>query len=232
MATNDFFGESPKNYKQKTICCFVLDTSGSMRGHSINTLNNALQQFYIDISNDSDLAEQLEIALITFDSQVKKLRDPALVSSFTMPILTTTGSTVLVEGVKEGIRLVEARKEWYKETGQSYLRPWIILITDGAPDSDQDVQGLAYEIDEKTKARSFVFLPIGVSGADMGVLNTIAGFQEYNGQWIKKTALPLDGLKFGDFFEWLKNSIAIIHNSTEGETVNLPSVDTWTTFNI
>lgn len=232
MATNDFFGESPENYKQKTICCFVLDTSSSMGGNSINTLNDALQQFHKNISNDSDLSEHLEIALVTFDSWVETVREPSLISNFTMPELMASGSTVMVDGVREGIRLVEARKEWYKETGQAYLRPWIILITDGAPDMGQDVVGLINEIDAKTQKRNFVFLPIGVDGADMEVLNAIAGFQEQKGEWLRKPALPLDGLKFQDFFEWLRNSIAIIHNSTEGEDVSLPGVDTWTSFTI
>ena len=160
MASNDFTGESPENYTQKTICCFVLDTSGSMSGQPINALNSALQQFYRDISNDSDMAEQLEVAIVTFDSHAKKLRDPALVANFTMPVLSVSGTTALVDGVRKGIELVEDRKEWYKNTGQSYMRPWIILITDGAPDSNQDVQGLSHEIEEKTKARNFMFFQL------------------------------------------------------------------------
>ena len=37
--------ESPKNYEPKTICCFVIDTSGSMAGKPIEELNKGLKEF-------------------------------------------------------------------------------------------------------------------------------------------------------------------------------------------
>ncbi len=70
-----------------------------------------------------------------------------------MPVLTTKDSTALVDGVREAIRLTNNRKNWYKQTGQPYLRPWIILITDGEPDSDQDINALANEIEKAILAK-------------------------------------------------------------------------------
>ncbi|EDN65603.1 protein containing Von Willebrand factor, type A [Beggiatoa sp. PS] len=99
----------------------------------------------------------MEISIITFHSDVKNELEPALVDNFTMPILTTKGSTKLVDGVREAIAKVEARKQWYKETGQPYYRPWIIAITDGEPDSDQDVEGLTQEIRTAIEGKKFVF---------------------------------------------------------------------------
>ena len=228
MAFNDFSAESPENYEQKSICCFVVDVSGSMSGSPIDELNKGLQEFHAEIAKDSMTANRLEIAVVEFSSSVDIIVQPALVDSFSMPNLTVKGSTKMVDGVREAIGLVEDRKDWYKQTGQPYLRPWIILITDGAPDSDQDVSGLASEIENGTKNKKYVFLPIGVQGADMDVLNQIAGYyQDSNDNWEKMQAMILQGLKFSEFFKWVSASMSIVAGSKDGDKVNLPDPSDW-----
>lgn len=228
MAFNDFSAESPENYEQKSICCFVVDVSGSMSGSPINELNKGLQEFHTEITKDSMTANRLEIAVVEFSDYVDTIVQPALVDSFSMPNLTVKGTTKMVDGVREAIGLVESRKDWYKQTGQPYLRPWIILITDGAPDGDQDVGGLASEIENGTKNKKYVFLPIGVQGADMNVLNQIAGYnQDSNKNWKQMQAMKLQGLKFADFFKWVSASMSIVAGSKDGDKVNLPDPSDW-----
>jgi len=228
MAHNDFSAESPENFEQKSICCFVVDVSGSMGGSPIDELNKGLQEFHYEISKDSTTANRLEIAVVEFGSNVDTVAEPSLVENLTMPNLTTKGSTKLVDGVIEAIDLVESRKAWYKQTGQPYLRPWVILITDGAPDPDQDVNGLASRIENDTKDKRYVFLPIGVQGADMNILNTIAGYNQDNDRnWKKMQAMKLQGLKFADFFKWVSASMSIVAGSKDGDKVDLPDPSSW-----
>ncbi|MFA0960244.1 VWA domain-containing protein [Roseivirga sp. BDSF3-8] len=229
MAQTDFFSaESPENYEQKSICCFVVDVSGSMGGTPINQLNIGLQEFHQEILNDSTTSNRLEIAIVEFSSSVETVVPPSLVDSFSMPTLNVKGSTKLVDGVNAAIDLVESRKKWYKDTGQPYLRPWIILITDGAPDSGQDINGLASRIEISTKSKNFLFLPIGVEGADMNVLNTLAGYtSDGSGGWKKTSAMKLQGLKFSDFFKWVSASMSIVAGSQEGDKVTIPSTGDW-----
>ncbi len=220
MASNDFSAESPENYEQKCLCVLVLDVSGSMTGKPINELNQGLQDFYNEIKADSTTANRLEISIIEFSSDVDLLLEPSLVENFTiMPTLITKGTTKIVDGVREAIRKVESRKAWYKQTGQPYYRPWIILITDGAPDSDQDVNGLANEIRAATASKKFVFFAVGVKGANMDVLTKISS--------PAMPPAPLQGLKFKSFFEWLSASMSLIAHSKEGDKTNLPSPAAW-----
>lgn len=223
-----FFAESPNNYEQKCICCFVIDVSGSMSGAPIKELNKGLKTFHEEISSDSIMANRLEIAVIEFSDKVTTLINPSLVEKFEMPELTTKGTTKLVDGVRDAIKLVENRKNWYKETGQPYLRPWIILITDGAPDKDQDVNSLEEEIERSTKGKKFIFLPIGVQGADMKILNQISGYTQSENSWNKMPAMLLEGLKFSSFFAWVSASMSIVASSKEGEKINLPDPNSWT----
>jgi uncharacterized protein YegL len=233
MAFNDFKAESPQNYEQKTICCFVVDVSISMKGEPIKELNQGLQDFYIEIKNDIATAARLEVAIVEFSDTVDAVLTPSLVENFTMPVLTTKGSTKLVDGVREAIILVKTRKAWYKQTGQKYLRPWIVLMTDGAPDPDQDINGLAVEIENGTKNKEFAFYPIGVLGADMDVLRTIAGYeQDKNKNWVKVQPAMLKGLNFGAFFKWLSASMAMVAGAKPGETLQFDDPSRWGTFDV
>ena len=211
--------ESPKNYEAKTICCFVLDTSGSMGGDPIKELNKGLKEFHEEIRNDETTAQRLEVAIITFNSVIQIVQEPALIEDFNAPNLSVSGSTKLVDGVREAITLVETRKQWYKQTGQQYLRPWIILITDGAPDPGQDIQGLAQEISDSVNNKSFVFFAVGVEGADMKVLQTISA--------PPFTPCMMQGLKFSEFFQWMSASMAAVSSSAEGDKVDLPNPNSW-----
>lgn len=219
MDNHSFSTESPDNYEQKCCCVLVLDVSSSMRGAPIKELNDGLQAFYHDIQNDSTTANRLEIAVVEFCDVVKTLTDPSLAANFSMPILVTKGTTNLTGGVEEGINIANSRKAWYKQTGQPYYRPWIILITDAMPNEGQDITGLAAKIAEGVLEKNFSFFAIGVEGADMNMLNRISD-----------PSMPpakLQGLKFSEFFQWLSASMTTITNSKDNDKVSLPDPSNW-----
>jgi len=215
MAHNDFSAESPENPEEKCTCALVLDTSGSMSGSPINELNDGVERFLSEIEGDPVASDRLEVSVITFDSKVDTAVEPALVHNISMPTLKANGSTKLVDGVREGIDKVEARKNWYKQTGQPHKRPWVILITDGSPDSGQDVDGLAKDISDGMNSKHFHFFAVGVKGANMGTLQQLSS----------DTMQPakLEGLKFGEFFKWLSNSLGQdgITGAEKGEEVTM-----------
>jgi len=167
MTTHNFSAESPENYEQKCCCALVLDVSKSMEGIPIKELNEGLEAFYKDIQTDSTTANRLEIAIVVFNNEVRTLVEPDLAANITIPKLTASGGTKLVDGVKEGISIVKARKSWYKETGQPYYRPWVILMTDGDPDDMQDITSLSADIRKGMADKEFYFYAIGVQDADM-----------------------------------------------------------------
>ena len=221
MAKNDFSAESAENFEQKCLCVLVLDVSGSMRGEPIKELNNGLQDFYNEIMADETTSQRLEVSIMTFNHAVQTLQEPALIENVTIPTLTAYGSTAMVDAVNEAIDKVEARKKWYKDTNQPYYRPWIILMTDGEPDDGQDVYGLAKRIENDVKDKHYVFMSVGIEGANMKTLQTLQG----SGMAPAK----LKGLKFKQFFQWLSASMGTIVNHAEGEKVDLTPdpLDNW-----
>lgn len=214
-----FTGESPENFEQKCICVLVVDVSGSMAGEPLNQLNKGLQVFSEAIEKDFVATQRLEVSIVTFGSTAQCIQEPALISNIEMPTLLPSGSTKLVDGVRLGMDIVEKRKTWYRNTGQNYFRPMIVLITDGEPDSDQDLNGLSNEIAISIAAKKFMFYSLGVIGYNHQKLISICS---------TPPPMPLDGYKFEEFFRWLSNSIGIITKSVEGQTLSLPPINDWT----
>ena len=213
MTTIEFEGESPKNFEQKCHCVLVLDTSRSMAGKPIEELNEGLSRFVVEIKNDATASVRLEVSIIAFNSVVEVIQTPTLVDDLQVPTLSAKGTTKLVDAVRQALKLVEDRKTYYRETGQTYARPYVILISDGRPDPGQDTIALATEIQDGVEGKHFHFWCFYVNGADVDCLKGIshASF---------KPVYLVDS-DFISFFQWLSNSMSTISSSREGETVQL-----------
>ena len=222
MGAERFTGESAQNLEQKCLCVLVLDVSGSMRGDKLNSLNQGVRDFFTQIQTadgvPESLIDQLEIVIMQYDEEIKILRDPKLLEDGELPpTLTERGSvTETVIAIEEAIKLVEDRKAFYKSTGQSYYRPWIIVMTDGEPygnkASDADIEAISQRVKQETSSKKYMIMGIGVgSDANMEVLKRMTAGR----------AMALQGLKFGAFFEWLSNSLSVVASSKEGDKIDI-----------
>jgi uncharacterized protein YegL len=213
-----FKGESPENFEQKCLCVLTVDVSSSMSGDAINQLNEGLKVFQQDVLMDFVAAKRLEVSIVTFGSNVLCIQDPSSVSNFRMPVLQAHGTTKMVDGVRMAMDIVEQRKDYYRATGQNYFRPMIVLISDGEPDADQDIDGLSRSVSSAIAAKQFMFFSLGVDHYNHNTLNRICS-----------TPPPksLRGHEFASFFKWLSNSIGIISKSAEGQRISLPSTTGW-----
>jgi uncharacterized protein YegL len=192
----------------------VLDTSGSMTGSPIQELNQGLQQFWQEVCSDTLAAKRVEVAVVTF-GPVKVVQDFSALSQCQPPTCVADGVTPIGEAIVKGCSLLQDRKRLYKQNGISYFRPWMILITDGSPTDDITDAIEAIALGEKEKA--LAFFAIGVSDADMKVLESLTVRQ----------ALRLKGLNFKEFFSWLSASVTSVSQSTPGDIVPLKAPSGW-----
>jgi uncharacterized protein YegL len=209
-----FEAEFAENPEPRCPCILLLDTSGSMMGEPIHQLNIGLQTFKDQLLIDDLAAKRVEVALVTF-GPVRTESDFTLATDFQPPTLSAQADTPMGAAIEEAIRLLNQRKQIYKSNGISYYRPWIFLITDGAPTDDW--QRAAQLVKEGEAQQGFSFFAVGVDQANMNILSQIA----------TRDPLKLKGLDFRNLFAWLSSSMRSVSQSNVGDSVPLQSPAGW-----
>jgi len=199
--------EEPRNEHEKTLACFVLDHSYSMIGNNIDSLNEGMAKFIQEIKKDGNLKDRLEIAIISFDNNVKVTSTPDLAEYITFNKLVASGSTAMIDAMYKAVEIVEERKDYYKTQQITYKRPWIVLITDGEPDGGQDIDGFSQLKTQKDKQKAFTIFSLAVEGANVSILEKVSTLP----------VVKLDGARFAQFFKWLSNSMGMIVGTDGGD---------------
>ena len=202
--------EFADNPEPRCPCVLLLDTSGSMSGAKIDELNRGLYAFQEELRSDAMASKRVEVAIVTF-GPVEVIQGFVTADAFQSPTLTASGDTPMGAATQAAIDLVDERKATYKASGIAWFRPWVFLITDGAP--TDSVTAAAARVREKEASKSLVFRAVGVEGADMGRLAHISVRQP----------LRLKGLSFRELFVWLSRSLGSVARSQPGEAVPLPN---------
>lgn len=178
----------------------LIDTSGSMNGEPISSVNNGLQSLIATLKQDPFALESVCISIITFDREVKEilpltelevLQAPQLIPPPSGPTLMGKALEVLMEKLDRDIikNRPDQKGDW---------RPLLFVLTDGKP-SDK---ALYKEMAEKLKKYKFAAIVACAAGqeAQTDPLKLLT-----NDIYSLAT---MDGASFSQFFKWVSQSIA------------------------
>jgi uncharacterized protein YegL len=203
------------NPEPRCACVLLVDVSGSMGGEPIQQLNEGLVAFQQALNADSLASLRVELAVVSFGCNVTVARDFVTANQFQPPKLSASGSTPMGQAINLGLDMVTQRKSTYQQNGVPYYRPWIFLITDGAPTDEW--QSAAQRVKQLEASKGVAFFAVGVQGANMNTLGQIA----------TRTPLQLKGLNFRSMFVWLSQSLTSVSHSQVGQQTPLPAPQGW-----
>ena len=211
------FLENPEN---RCPVVLILDTSASMQGTPIEALNEGLAEFKFDVEQDPLASLRVEVCLVTFGTVVKETQSFVTIDDFMPPVMEAAGKTPMGKAIEMGLAALSKRKQTYKDQGIGYYRPWVFLITDGAPTDGDLWKAAASNIHQLEQENRLSFFAVGVEGADREILGQLTS--------PKRDPLYLQDLKFKELFRWVSASVKRVSmGKVGGDMMALPPVSDW-----
>ncbi len=192
------------NPDPRVACIVLADVSGSMSGAPIAALEAGFGSFVDYVTTDDLARKRAEVAVITFGSEAEVLVPLQEARTLQRATFRINGSTNMAAAVNMAIDMIDARKHEYKAAGIQYYRPWLILLTDGAP-NPAGFDEAVVRLNSMETAKGVTVFAIGVGDyVDYGKLGRLS---------TQRQPVPLAGLKFDEFFEWLSASLGNMASS-------------------
>jgi len=213
--------EFAKNPESRCPVVLVLDTSASMAGDPIDALNRGISRFKYDIEQDVLASMRVEISIVTFGAAVDVVQDFVTIDEFTPPMLQASGKTPLGQGIRLGFQQVNRRCALLRESGVGFYRPWMFLVTDGAPTDGALWKNVVEDVHISVEQQKLLFFTVGVDGADFSVLRAVSPQGS--------PPILLKELQFEELFKWLSVSVCQVSRSVGqlNTLYKLPPVDRW-----
>lgn len=204
---------------QQAHCATVLllDTSGAMAGPNIAALARGLADFKSEVEADDVASKRVDLAVITFGGEVAVAHEFSSIDDFEVPELKAAGAALMGSGIAAAIDMIENRKRQYREIGTDYYRPWLFMISAGAPSDmkpgDPAWKAVVERVHQGEASGKFMFFAVAAEKADMELLKSIS----------PPNRLParLMAGKWKELFSWLTRSK--VADSTEGGLAKIES---------
>ena len=183
----------------------LIDTSGSMRGEPITSVNVGLECMVSSLRSDPFALESVNIAVITFDREVKVILPLTPLEDLQLPQITTpdsgpthTGAALqmLCERVDNEVRLStpERKGDWM---------PLLFLMTDGKPSDIQLYNRMVEEV-RKRHFGSIIACAAGPTAKTEPLKMLTDNVYSLD---------TVDSSAFMKFFKWVSASITIGNKS-------------------
>ena len=202
------------NTERRCPVVLLLDTSSSMSPF-MSLVNQGLTELRDDLKRDALASQRVELSVVTF-GPVELAQDFVSVEQWVPPKLIASGNTPLGEALVFAIAQIRQRKAAYREAGIPYYRPWIWLVTDGAP-TDHWRKALP-EVHSEVGRSGIEVFTIGTDNADFNVLAEVGR---------PRSPIRLKHAHYREMFVWLSRSLKPVSRSEPGSELALPAMAEW-----
>ncbi|EIC21622.1 vWA domain-containing protein [Thiorhodovibrio frisius] len=193
----------------------LLDTSGSMRGEPIHSVNVGLQAMFSALRQDPYALESVHLSIITFDIEAREYLPLTPLDEVRLEEIQTPQSGATFLGAALELLIEQVDRDIRKSTDDKKgdWRPLLFVMTDGSP-SDLHAYRQAIIKLKKRHFGSIVACAVGPK-AKLDLL------RELTDRVVQLDTL--DAAAFSSFFKWVSASVAVGSSSAGLEDqVTLP----------
>lgn len=183
----------------------LIDTSGSMKGEPIESVNNGLESMLTFLRQDPFALESVYLSIITFDREVKLVLPLTELETVQLPKIVTpdSGPTHLGEALELLCKTVD--REIIRNTPghKGDWMPLLFIMTDGSP---SDIQKFRQQVPE-VKKRNFgniIACAAGPKAKDSDLKELTAHVVHLD---------TTDSATFRQFFKWVSSTVSIGNRS-------------------
>lgn len=153
--------------------CLCLDISSSMSGEPIKALNEGVETFISTLSEIDIAKYAVEIAVVSFNCEVEVVLDFDAVENHLVPEFSASGLTSMGTAVEKSLDMLNERKEYYKQNGETFKQPWLVLLTDGYSTDETNIA--VNRCKQLISDKKLVVMPMGIGDSyDQELLKTFS----------------------------------------------------------
>lgn len=138
---------SGANTSKRLPIIFCLDVSPSMGwkepgcSSSIELLNAAVSNFITELRQDPKARTAAEVSFVTFSTNIEMDTPFESIRTIQVPTFRPVerGGTQMASAVLRSIEKIEARRRQLENSEIGYYAPFLVLVTDGNPDKNDDI---------------------------------------------------------------------------------------------
>jgi uncharacterized protein YegL len=183
----------------------LIDTSGSMKGEAIESVNIGLESMLTFLRQDPFALESVYLSIITFDREVKLVLPLTELEQVTLPRIVTpeSGPTNLGEALEMLCQTVDGEIIRNTPEHKGDWMPLLFIMTDGSP---SDIQKFNQQVPE-IKKRNF------------GNIIACAAGPKAKESYLKEITPNVvhldttDSATFRQFFKWVSSTVSVGNRS-------------------
>lgn len=183
----------------------LIDTSGSMKGEPIESVNNGLKSMLTFLRQDPFALESVYLSIITFDRKVEQILPLTELENVHLPNIETpeSGPTHLGEALELLCQTVDKEVIVNTLDQKGDWMPLLFIMTDGSP---SDIQKFNEQVPEVKKRHfgSIIACAAGPKAKDSYLLELTPDVVHLD---------TTDSATFQQFFKWVSSTVSVGNRS-------------------
>ena len=203
------------NRNERLPCVLIVDGSDSMKsGNAIDLLNQGLRTFQDDLRSDDTASLRVQVLVIRVGGTADVVTDWIDAINFTAPTIHADGGTPLGAGIELALSKIEQQLGLLKANSIARKKPWVFLMSDGAPTDGQAWENAAARLRKAQVDGSLLGFPIAI-GADANAQELKKAVPE------DRAVVQVEAAKFKEMFKFISYSSRSASKGAQGAQLDM-----------